>query len=234
MTALSALDRIVLEEARSIRRFEDDMAGEVGFLDLAAARTMCNRRVARLPSGWPVPYVGTRPGTFHVSGITLRGWSGWRGAYSYVQLHAILNGLAVPGMTQHEQRLTRGIFGQNCMVYRYRFQGVNLRTAGYIGSATGEDSLRQRLGREITIAGPSTAPTAGKKAPGGLEHVISRLQASADRAAFRLDIGSIVPPGVRNRSNVFYLEKLLQSRERPFGNPSGLRTFEDVVLSGRS
>jgi hypothetical protein len=118
------------------------------------------------------------------------------------------------------------------MVYRYRFQGVNLRTAGYIGSATGSDSLRQRLGREITITGAATAPTAGSRAPEGLGHVISRLQASADRASFRLDIGSIVPPGIRNRSNVYYLEKLLQSRERPFGNPSGFRTFEDVELSG--
>jgi hypothetical protein len=230
MTAISALDRIVREEARSSRRFEDEMAADmVGFLDSAAVQARCNRRITRLPLRQPAPYVGTRPGAIGLQGITFRGWSGWRGDYSYAQLHGILSGLAIPGMTAGDQRLTRDIFGQNCMVYRYRFQGTDLRRAGYIGSATGARSLRQRLLLEIRIGGPNSPPMPGGQQPEGLQHVLSRLQASAGRASFRLDIGSVVSPGVRNASTVYYLEKLLQARERPFGNPSGVRPFEDLA-----
>jgi hypothetical protein len=229
MTALSALDRIVRREARSIRGFEDEMAGE---LDLAAAQASCNPRL-QLPLRQAVPYVGTRQGVVRLAGIAFSGWSGWRGAYSYAQLYGILNRVSVPGMTPGEQRPTMAIFNQNCMIYRYRFQGMDLRDAGYIGSTTGASSLRQRLTREIRIVGPTSSPMPGSQPPAGLAHIIDRLQMSAVRASFRLDIGSIVPPGVRNPSNVYYLEKLLQSRERPFGNPSGRRTFEDLEISGR-
>jgi hypothetical protein len=230
MTALSALDRIVRQEARLSLGFEDEVAADViGFIDLAATQARCNRRITRLPLRRPVPYVGIRAGAFVLQGITFRGWSGWRGDYSYAQLHGILNGLTIPGMTADDQGLIRDIFGQNCMVYRYRFQGTDLRRAGYIGSATGASSLRQRLSQEIRISFRDRPPRPGGHQPEGLEHVMNRLRTSAGRASFRLDIGSIVPPGVRNASNIFYLEKLLQSLERPLGNPSGVRTFEDLA-----
>jgi hypothetical protein len=172
-----------------------------------------------------VPYFGTRAGTFRESGILFTGWSGWRGGYSYAQLYGIQNNSSISGWSPKEQQTARSIFEQNCMVYRYRFE----RVAAYIGSTTGARSLRQRLREEIRINAPGSGPAAGSDPPRGLRELqlIDRLQTPWGRRSFRYDIGSIVAPGTRNPSTVFLLEKLLQLRERPTGNPVGGRTFED-------
>ena len=240
MNIMSGLGRIVREESARIeprgllreawptsypRGEVDEMIRY--WLEAEAGTAACNSRVARLPLRRPVPYVGTRAGPFQEQGIVFNGWTGWRGAYSFAELHGVLNNVAIPGMSVQDQATTQSIFSQNCMLYRYRFQGTDLRSAGYIGSATGDNSLRQRLSLEIGIRHPGRNPTRGRQSPQGLQHIISRLQTASGRGSFRLDIGTVVPPGIRNRSTVYQLEKLLQLRERTYGNPIGVRSFED-------
>jgi hypothetical protein len=240
MNTTSQLGRIVREESARIQQrgllretwstsyLEDELDEMIRYwLEVEAGTAACNSRVARLPLRRPVPYVGTRAGPFQEQGIVFNGWSGWRGAYSFAELHGILNNVAIPGMSTHDQATTQRIFSQNCMVYRYRFQGTDLRTAGYIGSATGDNSLRERLSLEIRIRHPGSNPTRGRQSPQGLQHVISQLQTASGRGSFRLDIGSVGSPGIRNRSTVYQLEKLLQLREHTYGNPIGVRSFED-------
>jgi hypothetical protein len=196
------------------------------FLEMEAGAARCSTRITKLLRMVPaqVPY-GTRAGTFRESGILFTGWSGWRGGYSYAQLYGILNNSPIRRWSAEEQQTARSIFNQNCMVYRYRFE----RVAAYIGSTTGARSLRQRLREEISINTPGSGPAAGSDPPAGLRQLINRLQTPWSRRSFRYDIGSIVAPGIRNTSTVFLLEKLLQLRERPTGNPVGGRTFEDFA-----
>jgi hypothetical protein len=106
-----------------------------------------------------------------------------------------------------------------------------LREAGYIGSSAAEDqNLRGRLREQIEIEGRWARP--GRRSPGGVQHVLTLLNTRDGRTQFRLDIGSIKPPGsVRNPNTIFFLEKLLQRKEESHGNQirgSRGRTFEEL------
>lgn len=207
---LHALDHlaegeIAAWEARGSWAAEDDLLFEAA---LARPRQgPCLPRRVDLPVT-PVAS-GVRAGT-----LLLSGWSGWRGGFTHSQLTRMFNERAHPD---------RRFLDQQCMVYRYRFMD---RPDAYIGSATGRSTLLSRLREEIII-GPRGGVRRGSGLPRGLTRVRSLLADPGRRASFRFDIGTIVPPGVRNSTNVFILEKMLQARERPSGNPVGVRSFED-------
>lgn len=61
----------------------------------------------------------------------------------------------------------------------------------------------------------------------GLTRILSLLARPEHRTGFRFDVGTIVPPGIRNSQYVFILEKVLQTRERPSGNPPSVRSFDE-------
>jgi Domain of unknown function (DUF4438) len=225
------LDRIVRQEAarsdlhfrpvRAIRQLDDEVDEAIeAFLQMEAEVAACSS-----PDPPDLPRTKVRVGATGRTvcfdrTVSCVGWSGWRGAYSYPQFAQILQRLLDPQ-----------IFRQNCMVYRYRFAGVPLPKAGYIGSARhNKRTLRDRLEEEITIPNPVRPPGPGRAKPTqGLVvgEIIQRLQTSDGRKKFRLDIGAIVAPGTRTADTTFILEKILQNIEKPKGNPAGIRTFED-------
>jgi hypothetical protein len=115
MNIMSELGRIVREESAPIEPtgllreawsiYPKDKIDEMirYWLEGEAGTAGCNSRVARLPLRQPVPYVGTRAGPFQEQGIV---FSGWRGAYSFAELHGILNNVAIPGMSAQDQGTT--------------------------------------------------------------------------------------------------------------------------------
>lgn len=173
----------------------------------AAPPTRCLPSRAALPERRAPS--GPRPGT-----LLLRGWSGWRGDFRHGELAQMLNNRALPQGRPLDQQ---------CMVYRYRFID---RPAAYIGSVTGQTTVRQRVREEVSV-GPRGRVRPARGMPAGLEQIAALLSRPEQRAGFRFDIGTIVPPGVRNSPNVFILEKMLQAQERPSGNPLSVRSFDE-------
>lgn len=207
MDVTDVLDRIADRETRKAR-----IAGDTRLWFEALADESAELRVGRC-SPPRVVLPATRASTGTRAG-TIFGWSGWRGSFTHAQLTQMVNNRAFP-----EGR----VLDQQCMVYRYRFVD---RPDAYIGSATGRTTLRGRIGEEV-ILGPRGRVQPGPRMPRGLAQIVSLLARPERRTGFRFDVGTIVPPGVRNSQNVFILEKSLQAREQPSGNPLSVRSFDE-------